>query len=44
MSPLPGAFDDAVERGPLASRKSASVAVTSLTSRDNQHAFVGEVS
>jgi hypothetical protein len=33
------ALDDDVERGPLASRKRASIAVISLTSCDNQHAF-----
>jgi hypothetical protein len=40
---LTGALDDDIERGPLASRKSATLAVTSLTSCDNQHASIGEV-
>jgi hypothetical protein len=44
MSPVAGALNDEVERGPLGSRKSATIAVTSLTRCDNQHAFIGEVS
>jgi hypothetical protein len=37
------ALDNDVERGPITSRRSASIVVISLTSCDNQHAFGGHL-